>query len=219
MAEEPKKITNYPSNSHREREQKVAEKREPVEKIEGLVVTQRKKTLGRKIMENFSGDDAESVGQHVLFEVLLPAAKDMLFDAIKEAAQRALYSGGGKPGRNSSRSNYNHTSYDKMYGSVGGSTINRNSPPVRTISKQARANHDFREIILGSRGEAQEVLDRLDNLISKYGTASVADLYSTLGITGAFTDDKFGWTNLAGADVRHTRDGYLLILPDTLELD
>src|SRR5690606_6792083 len=109
-------------------------------------------------------------------------------------------------------------SYNKMYNAATtGYRADRNEP--RQLSKQGRATHDFDEIILASRGEAEMVLDQLSEAIENYDTATVSDLYALVGITGAFTDDKYGWTNLAEASVSSVRDGFLLNLPKPVPLD
>lgn len=87
------------------------------------------------------------------------------------------------------------------------------------MSRRARSAHDFREIILETRAEAEEVIERLFDCVQKYQTATVADLYDMLGIEPAFTDDKWGWYALPGANARRVRDGYLLDLPAPEPLD
>jgi hypothetical protein len=80
--------------------------------------------------------------------------------------------------------------------------------------------HDFNEIVLESRGEAEQVIDQLIEIISQYQAASVADLYALVGVTSAYTDGKYGWTDLRGAGVSHVRGGlYLLNLPKPIPLD
>lgn len=53
----------------------------------------------------------------------------------------------------------------------------------------------------------------MDDLIDKYGTVSVGDLYELLGEEPAYTDEKWGWTDLTESGIRRVRDGYLLQLP------
>ena len=91
--------------------------------------------------------------------------------------------------------------------------------PRPELSRRARASHDFDEIILATRVEADEVIDRLFDLVSKYETATVADLYDLVGISGNYTDDKWGWFDLRGAGVHRVRNGYLLDLPKPEPLD
>ena len=52
-----------------------------------------------------------------------------------------------------------------------------------------------------------------------YGTVSVADLYDLVGISGNYTDNKYGWTNIRNAEPIRVRDGYMLKLPKALPLN
>ena len=83
------------------------------------------------------------------------------------------------------------------------------------MSTRDKATHNFDGIILESRREAEEVIDRLGDLIDNYDAATVSDLYELVGITGSFTDDKWGWTDIRSAGIRRVREGYLLQLPRT----
>ena len=67
--------------------------------------------------------------------------------------------------------------------------------------------------------EAENIIDRLSDLIENYDTATVADLYDLAGITSNFTDDRWGWYTLEGASVSHLREGYLLNLPKPVPID
>ena len=88
------------------------------------------------------------------------------------------------------------------------------SAPQRVMSRQARSRHDFDEIVLETRAEAEEVIDRLFDLVSRYESATVADLYELVGLPSSHTDHKWGWTDVRGAGATRTRDGYLLDLPE-----
>ena len=92
--------------------------------------------------------------------------------------------------------------------------------PRQLPSRRSRANHNFDEIVLKTRVDAEEVIDNLFMLVGKYESASVADLYEMLGIEGVpYTDDKWGWTDLRGANVTRVSNGYLLDLPKPEPLD
>ena len=73
--------------------------------------------------------------------------------------------------------------------------------------------------MLETRGEAEDVLSRMDELIDTYGVVSVADLYDLVGISCNYTDNKYGWTNLRNAEPVRVRDGYMLKLPKALPID
>lgn len=210
--EQPKKISNYPGNSHRAKEIVTEEPvvKPQLEKIIDSTAVERKKPLGRRIIDTFRGEDVNSVGGYVLFEVMLPAAKTMISDAVSQGIERLMF-GDSSPRRSGVRTS-GYTPYNR-YGAGPA------RPEPRQISKSARANHEFNEIVLEDRGAAEKVLDRLTDLVDQYGEANVADLYQLVGMTGSFTDDKWGWTDLRGSGVRRIREGYLLELPRPTPLD
>lgn len=181
---------------------------------------QRKKSIGRRIVESFTGDDMQSVSSYVFFDVLIPAAKTMVTDAIVQGLERALW-GDNRP-RSSSRSGY--TNYSKI--SSRGSTRSdsgwrREREEPRTLSSRARGSYDFRDVVIETRVEAVEVRDQLLEILDDYQQVSVSDLLALVGITGSFVDNKWGWTKemLYGIDIRPVRGGgYTLTLPRPEEI-
>jgi hypothetical protein len=106
------------------------------------------------------------------------------------------------------------TAYNKVSTPAG-----RPDAAVNVLSKQARATHDFNEVVIPDRGQAEQVLDTLVDVVSTYGVATVYDLYELLGITGDFPDQKWGWDDLRASRVDRVRDGYLLNLPRPKPVD
>lgn len=209
--------TSYQSNSHKAKA-KAAETEGSQEKRVDKVITgeaiARKKPLGRRIAETFTGEDAHSVGTYVLFEVMLPALKTMISDAASQGVERMLFGDSRPSSRVGARSVNGYTSYNRVGQASATSTLSS-----RPLSQRARATHDFREIILETRGQAEVVMERLGDLISQYGVATVADLYELVGVTGSFTDDKWGWPDLRDAGIRRVREGFLMMLPAPTALD
>jgi hypothetical protein len=203
---------DYPSNSKKEKDAPADPKNKNVTKVTVGEVVTRKKPLGSRIRSTFVNENSQNVGQYVLLEVLIPAAKNMLSDAISQGIEKLLF-GDSRP-RGSTGSRPGYTSYNKMARSPG-------SPgsPIREINRRDRANHDFDDIVLSTRGEAEEVLDRLRDLVDEYEIATVADLYDLVGISSSFTDNKWGWYDLKHASVRNIRGGYLVVLPRTQPID
>lgn len=214
------KVPNYPANSKKQKEAAKTDSTEERQKPQAVVssdaVKTRKRPLSKKIAETFTGDDAKSVGNYVLFDVVLPAAKSMISEAVSQGVERMLFGdvrGRTRPGQGlgAGRTNY---SYNKP-GTV------RNAPGEnrRDFSNRGRSTHDFDEIILDTRGDAETVLFGLRNILEDYPQVSVADLYSLLDITGSFTDNKWGWYDLRDANIIRARNGYLIDLPRPVELN
>ena len=215
-------MEEFPSNSHKSSPKGKDAPQEPkkVERIIASEVVRRKKPLGKRMAETFVGGDAKSVMGFVVWDVLIPAAKDAFADAMSQGVERMLFgetrSSSRRTGMRPGGSN-GHVSYNRF--SSGASPFRREREETRPMTSRARSSHDFDEIILATRVEAEEVIDRLFDLVSRYEIATVADLYELVGVTGNYTDAKWGWTDIRGAGVTRVRNGYLLDLPRPEPLD
>ena len=185
--------------------------------VDGEVV-RRKQGLGKRFGQLFVAGDSRSVTQYVLMDVLLPAAKDMFTDAISQGVERLIYGESRPSTRRGPTNGSGYISYNR-YSQSRTPGPPRDTNPVGRMSRQARAVHNFDEIILPTRREAEEVLDFMFDLLTRYETVSISDLYELVGETGQFTDEKWGWTNLTGSSVTRVRDGYLLNLPRPVAID
>ena len=214
----------YPANSRtvrRRPEQSNEEVREKkVEKVICGTVVQKKKGLIKKITETFIEDDTKSVGDYVIHDVLVPAAKSMVSDMVSGGIEMLLFGGrrGSRTFRDRGRSyvNYSSASYRGPSRDI---PIRHDRDAGRSMSYSGRSRHDFDEIILETRGEAEEVLSHLVDLTVDYDVATVADLYDLVGVVSNFTDNKYGWTNLSGASVSRVRGGYVINLPRPQPID
>lgn len=203
----------FPPNSE------VSKKEEEPKDIQPVTsdAVRRKKPLRRKFSEVFVAGSAKMAFSYALWEVLLPAAKDTIVEVITQGVEK-LFFGESRRHRGTTTPQSGPTgyvSYNRYSGPMG---ANRMSGPQRVMSRQARARHDFDEIVMEDRTEAEEVIDRLYEVISRYDSATVADLYQLVGLSSSHTDYKWGWTDIRGAGVSRSRDGYVLDLPEPIPL-
>ena len=203
---------DYPTNNRYEREAKPSRENKNIKRVvNGKVVRKRKQQQG------FAAAFQDIFG-YVAKDVFIPYAKDMVSDAIVQGTDRLLFgesrnrpaarrtSGGGN-----GRVSYNR--YSKP------SAPRRPDPAPRQVPERSRGMHQFDDIILASRIEADEVIDRLYDLLSQYEVVTVADFYELLGISPKYTDENWGWTDLRGATARRVRTGFMLDLPEPTYLD
>ena len=207
---------NYPGNSKKQRaeEAKSETARPEIKKIVTTSGTIRKASLGSRMRETFAGEGARETGTYVFFDVIIPAIKAMAFDTITQGADRILFGGrdvirSGMANAPRTRTNYNQIS-TKAANNYPGRNFEGGG---REISRAARNNHRFDEILLDSRGEAEMVLDTMQDLISRFQWVSVPEFYSMVDVTAEFTDEKWGWTNISTAQIRPSRDKYVILLP------
>ena len=189
---------------------------EPDSKIEKVVkgtVKDKKKTLGDKFRETFIVSDAKSVGDHVVMDILIPAARDTLWDFVTGAIEMLLY-GDSRPSsrRRQKDGTRVFTSYDKMY-----SNEPRRGRPVRNdrepeLARDFVFEFDFRE-------DANEVLSNMMELIDDRGYVLVSEMYKFMGRRSDYTKRKYGWDDLSDAYVRASRGIYLLYLPKPILID
>lgn len=220
--------TEFPGNSNVEKQPAKKAAAKPPKKVEkvttGAVVT-RKKPLGKKMKEFVVGDDSKSVVSYIWFDVLIPGARDMVFDAFSQGLERKLYGEvrSARRGRAGALGTvFGNATYNAYNRYSASSTSLRPDPRQQQTmpNRRGRAQmRDLAEIVLASRVEATEVLDAMIAIIDQYETVSVADLWDLIGVTGEPTDEKWGWTDLIGADVIKVHEGYLLDLPRPGSLD
>lgn len=195
-------MENYPSNSNKSKAEQ-AENEKKVEQIVSAKSTKKKSGFGR-FVDNFVTTDIMDVKSYIFTEVMIPAIKSTISDIVSNGIDMLMY--GESRGRRSSGSgayvNYNKMSYNASY------------KDNRSKQKPAqRQMHSADEIILETRGEADEVLGHLIDIIEEYGMASIADLYDLVGLQTSYTDNKYGWYDLANAHVARVREGFVLKLP------
>lgn len=201
--------TNYKSNSHKSRERK--KEGAPEKKIEkvisGTAKTKKKSGLA-KLSDVFIAEDMSAVKEHILFDVLIPGCKKAILDTV----DMFLYGGGSTVRRGSNTPKVSYGRYYERGNDRGRST----SAPAR-----ARNSFNFDDIIIPSRGDAEKVLDNMDEIIDTYNVVSVGDFYDLVGISDNNPMiHRYGWTNIGNAKPVRCRDGgYILDLPKALPID
>lgn len=202
---------NLPDNSHKGRnESRQTENAKLPEKRAEKVVHGKVKTKAnnaRKLTDIFISEDAANVKNYIIMDVIVPSIKKAVYDLIVGTLDMSLYGGRGGGKRPTadkiSYRDYNNVSRrdERSYGST------------RTAS-----GYTYDDIVVETRGEAESVLARMDEIMEEYEQVRVADLYDLVGISGDYTDNKYGWTNIRNARVVRTRDGYKIEMPRAIAL-
>ena len=200
----------YKPNSHRYREGQadVPAERKKVEKVIKGTAKTRKKSEIRKFTDIFVAEDIGEVKTYLVQDLLIPSIKNTILDLIIEGATIIFK---GEPGRGrKSNSSVDYVSYRRY----------NDRDERRYAETRSRTSYGFDDIVLESRGEAERVLTRMDELIDTYGFVTVADLYDLVGKSCNYTDNKYGWRNLSTAEPIRIRGGeYMLRLPKARTID
>ena len=202
-------MDEYKPNSHKSKEERDLLSEKKVEKIVSGFVKSKKKNDIQKFADVFISEDVGNVKSYILLDVLVPAIKKAISDIVTNGIDMILYGETGKTKKNSTASKVSYRSFYEK----------ENEPKRSYGSSTLKSGYSYDDIILDNRGEAEEVLSRMEELVSMYGIVSVADLYDLVGITGNYTDNKYGWTDVHSASVVRVRDGYFIKLPKALPLN
>lgn len=201
-------MEEYRPNSFKSKESPsdpITEKR--VEKVVTGGVKTRKKSDIQKFADVFISEDVHNVKSYILMGVLVPAIKKAVSDIVGNGINMILY---GDTDRSKRSTNASRVSYRDYY--------NRTNDRVESERPRARATYNYDDIVLDNRGEAEDVLDRMDEIMSMYKMVRVADLYEMVGITGDYTDNDYGWTDITSAKVVPVRDGFWIKMPRAIPL-
>lgn len=197
-------MEEYASNSHKSKREQSEREKVELESVVSNPVKVKKKGTIRRFLDLFVAEEQENIKEYVLLDVVVPALKDLIWKVATGSLEMKMWGNGRRTSSSSSSSKISYSSYYDR------DRVQRESKP--------RTGYNFDEIILENRGEAEDVLSRMDELISSYGMASVADFYDLVGIVGNHTDNKYGWTDIRNASVVRTRDGYIIKFPKAMPI-
>jgi len=178
----------------------------------------KKRSFTESVARTFLGEETKSVGKYILFDVLIPAAKNTIQEMISQGLEMLLFGETRGTSRSRGRDKDRTTiSYNSIY-----RNRDRDENPYdpRSKSSRSRGRFDLDDIVFRHGDEAAEVLDGLCDMLEQYDQVTVADFYELAGVDGgSWTDQKWGWTNLSKAFCTHTRGGYTVVLPEPVALD
>lgn len=187
----------------------IKEKKEIKAVVNGKV-TKKKKGIGSKIgAVLFDDNNVGDVKEYVIFDVIVPAVKNAISNAITGGIDMLLF---GERRSDSSRSS----------GSRGYTSYSSRSTSRRDSSRQGyrrQSLFELDDILLPTKLDATSVIDNMFNILDEYGVVSVADYYALVGEPSNYQMNAWGWENLGNVYTQRTRSGeYKIILPKPINI-
>lgn len=192
-----------PSNSKTKQERV-----KPEAVAKGMV---KKESLAKKVFSEFITCDLSTVAETALRDILMPYIKDAMLDILHDSVDMVFNGGVSRRTRRNISSGGSYVSYGSYY-----SGSSKGSESQRVADR--RAGYDFKEITFRTRAEAEDIIERMYDILDTDGSVTVADFYSLSGIRSVYTDETYGWKNLRAVTVRKVRDDYIIVLPKPLPL-
>lgn len=201
-------MDEYKPNSHKSKEERILERK--VGKVVSGIVKPKKKSNIQKFADIFISEDVSSVKSYILLEVLVPAIKKAISDIVTNGIDMILY---GESRMRNKSSTASKVSYQRYYDRTDEQRRNYSTSSVRN-------GFDYDELIFPTRGDAEAVLDAMNEIISQYGVVSIMDLYDLANVSmDNYAANKYGWTDISGCKTIRVRDGYVLNLPRALPIN
>lgn len=187
----------------------IKEKKEIKAVVNGKV-TKKKKGIGSKIgAVLFDDNNVGDVKEYVIFDVIVPAVKNAISNAITGGIDMLLF---GERRSDSSRS-----SASRGYTSYSSRSTSRRDSSRQGYRRSSLFELD--DILLPTKLDATSVIDNMFNILDEYGVVSVADYYALVGEPSNYQMNAWGWENLNNVYTQRTRSGeYKIILPKPVNI-
>lgn len=210
-------MVDYQGNSNKKKEGPKETERKPLEKVVAGDVIVKPKGIGARFKNIFFGGDFTAAKEYVLSEVLLPAIRNLVVESISKGTDRLIYGDNAirrrGPVNYGSRVQYNNPIYRS-----GPPQARAYLPDQRPIDRWSGGQKTFEDVIVGSKADADNVIEQLTNVVDMYEVVSIADLYELLGLPSSHVDNKWGWTHLSTIEVRQVREGWRISFPPLEEI-
>lgn len=107
---------------------------------------------------------------------------------------------------------------DKIYEFISDEEAPRRQSNKKVSYRDAYYRKNVDNILFDSRETAENVLEASKEIINKYGVVTVADMYDLAGLNATYNGKKYGWVDLKEAKIIRVRQGYKLVLPETVPI-
>lgn len=193
------------------------EKKPRFEKMVDASEYKKKENAITKLIGAFLPEDTYDLKDYIINGIVVPMIKDGLEDIghtlirgsgrkKSSSRRRRSYYDDDDDMRPAYRKYYDDRRRDDRYGD------DRYYQPERS---------DFKNVKFKSRGDAERILTKMEDIIYKNRFVSLLDFYDLTGQPTRSTDDNYGWTNLDRAKVERLRsdNGYIIRFPSPMPLD
>lgn len=180
-----------------------------------VIKVRKKRSVWKEVKGEFISEDAPSVGGYILYDILLPALRDLVSDIGHGALDMAMGTD-GRRFRRGKREDRTYISYDRYW--------DRESPRRRSrwdeeddddyrsrrrSSRRTPSNEDLDDFVFDTKKQAIKILTEMQDRIEKYDDVSVGFFLDRIGesIPGDFVSEDWGWYNLDNAKIKPAYGG------------
>lgn len=174
-----------------------------------------------KIEDNsnaFFKGSVQNAGKSILNDILIPAAKDTVYNMFSSFLSSVLFGNSDIPQRGVRNSGPMRTMDGRQYNDY--SSLSRGNP-FDNRSNMQRSVYEYQNIEFETRGDAELALGMLRDICDEQGFCTVLNLYEISGNRPNSTDNNWGWYSLPEGIVKPQKkfNGfYRLTLPPVMAI-
>lgn len=175
------KVPVAPDNSYAARQKK----QQPV--VKGKVEDNSK---------SFFKGSVQSAGDSIVTDILIPAAKDTIYNMFSSFMSSILFGDANVPQRGRGYFNNSQQSMRTMDGRNYNDYGSLSRTPFNNRTTMQRSVYEYQNIEFESRGDAELALGMLRDICDEQGFCTVLNLYEISGNQPNSTDNNWGWYSL-----------------------
>ena len=202
-------LPDIPGNSQRDRKEDKSIEVKPLALKGGVEV--KKKGFGTKLGEALLPEDMEATKDNIFKKIIIPSLKDLIFSMFEEFLFQGSRSGRRKESSYLDRPSYvNYVDYSR----------NQDRDKRDRQRSLSERDFDYRCLHFDYLEDARACLHDLMDMLDRYPSVSIGNLYDILGKTTTSSQFNYGWSSLREARVVEERNGTAtLYLPKAGPLD
>lgn len=194
------------------------EKKPRLEKMVEASEYKKKDTAITRLIDAFLPEDAYDLKDYIINGIVVPTIKDGLDDVF----HTLIRGSGRKKSSSRSRGRRYYDDDDDMRPAYRKYYDDRRRDDRYDDDRYYKPERsDFKNVKFKSRGDAERILTRMEDIIYKNRFVSLLDFYDLTGQPTRSTDDNYGWTSLSRAKVERLRsdNGYIIRFPSPMPLN
>ena len=203
---------DFPNNSQGKSRIEKVEPTEPAKLRNDVKV---KHSAWKSVRDEFISEDAPSVGNYIVWDVLVPSLRDMLGDILHGSIDVAFGTGRGYSRSRSRRRDDTYVMYNRMYDDRSRRRRRDYDDYDDDYYPRSRRREDPADIGFGCKEDADDILEMMLSYLERYDEVPVSYFYDKIGrtIPGNFTDEDWGWTDLSRVKVVPHRGRWYIDFP------
>lgn len=226
-------MEDYRSNSNRSKMKAETENKEETPKLKNMLSSPAKRTNRgylRRLGEVIRNKDINYIKSYLFDYVMIPSLRDGAWDILSNGLHMLLYDGESKKSVSSSHTAYG-SFYDDNKGRSKKTAVYYSEDNDRPTVVSRSTLHYVDDVLIPdtdengirnkkkAREKAEGIIIEMNRLIEKYGLVRVSQFYESVGITGNYTAEKYGWNNIKDVRIIEVRNGYVIEMPKPYPID